>query len=828
MVGIVIVSHSHELALEVRAMALQMCRDRDVVITAAGGMEDGAFGTSFDKIEIAVREAYSDDGVLILMDLGSAVMTARMVVEMLAPEQQAKVRLGNAPLVEGAIAAAANAAAGQSLDGVQRAAEQVLIEIPKIDAAEPCKKDIPDRAGAEEETPLPWISVDVVVPNPLGLHARPAMRFVQTASQFQAQVTLQNLTQKGLPVNAKMAMQVAFGATARQGQQIRIKAAGENAHEALARLSTLVESGFGEIEKEPPLPPPADVPSPMKIEIYKEPPPKRIQGLGVSEGYVVAPAFVYPPAGFANRSITAHEPAAPDEEVARLREALHKARAQLEELQMQIGAELDETTGRIFEFQRMILEDTQFVEQMENEISAVKCTAESAICKVLAAWKDKAAALDEIMRARAVDLQDVENRLLRIMGANMAGDRIGLERPSIIVAADLTPSDVTQLDRTLVCGIATAAGGATSHTAILARTRGIPAVMGLGEAILAVAVKTRLALDGSTGLLEVDPSDETIAAYRKQAHQFVEFQAKALAAADQPAITQDGTQVAVKANAGDPDSVREALRSGADGIGLLRTEFLYLNRSTIPGEEEQFQVYREIVEIMGSRPVVMRTLDAGGDKLLPGFGVGPEPNPFLGMRAIRLCLKRPEIFQPQLRAILRAAVAGDVKIMFPLIATLEEVSGAKAALFDAKDSLARDGLEYAADIEVGIMIETPAAAVNADILAHEVDFFSIGSNDLTQYTLACDRGNRDMDYLFDTWNPAVLRLIRRVIEGAHAAGKWVGLCGEFAGQQEAIPFLLGLGLDEFSVAPARLPVVKQRIRQLDSAACRAATEKRFK
>jgi phosphotransferase system enzyme I (PtsI) len=231
---------------------------------------------------------------------------------------------------------------------------------------------------------------------------------------------------------------------------------------------------------------------------------------------------------------------------------------------------------------------------------------------------------------------------------------------------------------------------------------------------------------------------------------------------------------------------------------------------------------------MGSRPVVMRTLDAGGDKLLPGFGVGPEPNPFLGMRAIRLCLKRPEIFQPQLRAILRAAVAGDVKIMFPLIATLEEVSGAKAALFDAKDSLARDGLEYAADIEVGIMIETPAAAVNADILAHEVDFFSIGSNDLTQYTLACDRGNRDMDYLFDTWNPAVLRLIRRVIEGAHAAGKWVGLCGEFAGQQEAIPFLLGLGLDEFSVAPARLPVVKQRIRQLDSAACRAATEKRFK
>jgi phosphotransferase system enzyme I (PtsI) len=326
----------------------------------------------------------------------------------------------------------------------------------------------------------------------------------------------------------------------------------------------------------------------------------------------------------------------------------------------------------------------------------------------------------------------------------------------------------------------------------------------------------------------VDPSDETIAAYRKHAEQFAEFRADALAGADQPAITQDGKQVAVKANAGDPDSVREALRYGAEGIGLLRTEFLYLNCSTMPGEEEQYQAYREIVEMMNPRPVVMRTLDIGGDKQLPGIGVGPETNPFLGVRGIRLCLKRPDIFQPQLRAILRAAFAGNVKIMFPMVATLEEVSGAKASLSDAGDSLARDGLEYAADIEVGIMIETPAAAVNADILAREVDFLSIGSNDLTQYTLACDRGNRNMDYLFDTWNPAVLRLIRRVIDGAHAAGKWVGLCGEFAGQQEAIPFLLGLDLDEFSVASARLPEVKQWIRQLDSAACRADTEKRFK
>jgi phosphotransferase system enzyme I (PtsI) len=352
--------------------------------------------------------------------------------------------------------------------------------------------------------------------------------------------------------------------------------------------------------------------------------------------------------------------------------------------------------------------------------------------------------------------------------------------------------------------------------------------MGLGEAILSVAENTQLALDGTTGLVEIDPSEETAATYSRRADQFYEFQNQAIAKASEPALTKDGKRVEVFANVAGPDSVEEALRLGAEGIGLLRTEFLFLNRSTAPDENEQYEAYRKMVVLMGQKPVVMRTLDVGGDKQLPFIDIGPELNPFLGVRAIRLCLKRPDIFQPQLRAMLRAAAGGNVKIMFPMITTLKEVYQAKAALSEARDALSFEGVEYATDIEVGIMIETPAAAINADSLAREVDFLSIGSNDLTQYTLACDRGNRNMDDLFETWNPAVLRLIKHVIEQAHAAGKWVGLCGEFAGERESIPFLIGLGLNEFSVAGPRLPAVKQWIRQLDSAACKAKAEKILK
>jgi phosphoenolpyruvate-protein phosphotransferase len=362
--------------------------------------------------------------------------------------------------------------------------------------------------------------------------------------------------------------------------------------------------------------------------------------------------------------------------------------------------------------------------------------------------------------------------------------------------------------------LCTAVGGATSHVAILARMWNLPAVVGLGDALLQVSDGVLLAVDGEAGVVEVEPASELVETYREREAQRAARQAAALRQTGQLAITQDGRQVEVVANVGDVESSREALDRGAEGIGLLRSEFLYLDRSTLPDEEEQVGVYRAIAEVMGQRPVIVRTLDVGGDKPLPSIPRPPEANPAMGVRAIRLSRLHPDLLRSQLRAILRAGAGYNLKVMFPLVATLAEVRWAKALLRQAQRELATEGVEHALDIEMGVMVETPAAALVAGALAAEVDFFSIGSNDLTQYTLACDRGNERLGDLCQPLDPAVLRLIALTIEAAHGAGKWVGLCGEMAGQGMAIPLLLGLGLDEFSMTPRAIPEAKQLIRSL--------------
>ena len=826
MVGIVIISHSHELASGVRDMALQMCRDQSIVIAVAGGLEDNTLGTSFEKIERAIDDAYCDDGILILMDLGSAVMTAQMVLETLPPEKQSQIRLSNAPLVEGAIAAAAAAASGKTLTEVQAAAERVLTDIPKIETSDHTSQRIPEDLSTTDTPTGPVRSTDVCILNSSGLHARPAMQLVKTASSFRAHITVQNLTRQRASVDAKMPMQVAFGAAAKPGDTIRITAAGPDAEQALASLSELISNGFGELES-------AELSGTDSADSFsagsersESPPPKRIHGVGVSQGFAVAPAFVYPPPSPVRHPLSPRSKIISRQEINRLETAIEKTRAQLKNLETNAGLRLGERTGWIFEFHRMMLEDTLFVSSMKQAIDSGGLRAEDAVRRTFAAWKKKAEKLDDTMRARATDLQDVENRLMHALSGRKEETWSGMTVPSIVVAAALTPSDLARMDKRQVKGIAAAAGGATSHAAILARTLGIPAVMGLGPLVLSVAANTRLALDGTNGIVEVDPTDETIKTYQAHAAQLDASNVALLSDAAQPAVTRDGKYVPVMANAGDLASAKAALRYGADGIGLLRTEFLYLDRTAIPDEESQYRSYHEILETMGQRPVVMRTLDAGGDKHLPFIDTEPELNPSLGARAIRLCLKRPDLFQPQLRGMLRAGAIGNLRIMFPMITTLEEILMAKAALSNAVNSLIRNRITHAGDVEVGIMIETPAAALKADMLAPTIDFFSIGSNDLTQYTLACDRGNSDVTHLFDTWDPAVLHLIRHSIDCAHLAGKHVGMCGEFAGQPDAIPFLLGLGLDELSVSAARIPEVKHLIRQLDVAQCRAEAEKK--
>jgi len=399
------------------------------------------------------------------------------------------------------------------------------------------------------------------------------------------------------------------------------------------------------------------------------------------------------------------------------------------------------------------------------------------------------------------------------------------DHPVILIARDLTPGETVGLDVERVVGFCTAAGGATSHTAILARALGLPAVVGLGDTILRVADETPLIIDGTAGQVLVAPDESTQARYAERRASQISVAEEARQAAQQPARTKDGQRVEVVANAGNVALAHRVLEYGAEGIGLLRTEFLFLGRDSLPDEEAQYQAYRAVADVLGPRPLIIRTLDIGGDKQVPYLDLGEEMNPYLGWRAIRISLDRPELFKTQLRAILRAGHDRNVKVMFPLIASIDEVRRARALLREAQAELTDAGVDYAHDIDVGIMIEVPGAAILADLLAHEVDFFSIGTNDLVQYTLAVDRGNERVAAYSDPFQPAVLRLLKSVIDGAHAAGIWVGLCGELAGQPDAIPLLLGLGLDEFSMEPASIPHAKQIICQLTTEEAEQIAEK---
>jgi phosphotransferase system enzyme I (PtsI) len=420
---------------------------------------------------------------------------------------------------------------------------------------------------------------------------------------------------------------------------------------------------------------------------------------------------------------------------------------------------------------------------------------------------------DEYFRARAGDIRDVGRRVVYILLGIDEVDLSNLGQPSIIVARDLTPSDTVRLDKDLVLGFCTAEGGPTSHTAILAKALDLPAVVGAGSDVLEVHPGCLILVDGQKGEIVTDPDQAIQEEFARRKREYETRSSEELDNAFNAAVTLDGYEIEVVANVGTLQDTQMALERGAEGIGLLRTEFLYLDRATAPDEEEQLTAYDQILDLMGQRPVVVRTLDVGGDKELPYLDLGHEANPFLGWRAIRMCLDQPEFFKNQLRALLRSSPGHDLRIMFPMIATLEEVRQAKALLDEARSEVLASGRLVAKKIEQGIMVEIPSVAVLADLFAKEVDFFSIGTNDLTQYTMAAERTNEKVAHLGDACHPAVLRQINSILRAAHNEGIWVGLCGELAGDPEAIPILLGLGLDEFSMAPASIPRAKATLRR---------------
>jgi phosphoenolpyruvate-protein phosphotransferase (PTS system enzyme I) len=538
-------------------------------------------------------------------------------------------------------------------------------------------------------------------------------------------------------------------------------------------------------------------------------PTKAIRGIAASPGIAIGPILRYEASKFvANQKQTSDV----QHELLRLEEALLQARQEIHSFYEQANQSVGAQEGAIFEAHEAFLKDPELLAQVRTTIQQQSSTAAFAWQEGIELYVSQLRLLrDEYLAARAADLEDVGQRVLRILQGQKEQTLL-LPEPAIIVATDLTPSETVRFDTQKVCAFCTASGTPTSHAAILAKALGIPAITGLGADLAQLSDGLLVIVDGNTGEILLAPDQETLERYRRYAQIQTQNQHIAFEATSQPASTLDGKRVEIVANISSPDQVGEALAYGAEGIGLLRTEFLFLERATAPDEEEQVRIYRSILEGMNQQSVVVRTFDIGGDKPAPYMPVAKEMNPFLGVRGIRLALTQKDLLQTQLRALLRAGVGQQLRIMFPMVSSSEEIDALREQLIEARKTLEDRHIAAAENVQIGIMIEVPAAALMADVLAEQVDFFSIGTNDLTQYTLAADRTNEAIAPFADALHPAVLRLIDTVCKAAHAHQRWVGLCGELGGDPLALPVLLGLGLDELSMTPKAIPLCKQQVR----------------
>lgn len=542
---------------------------------------------------------------------------------------------------------------------------------------------------------------------------------------------------------------------------------------------------------------------------------KNIRGIAASDGVAIAKAYllVEPDLSFDNGTVTDTEA-----EVAKFNGALNTSKVELTKIRNNAEQQLGADKAAIFDAHLLVLEDPELIQPIEEKIKNENVNAAQALTDVSNQFITIFESMDnEYMTERAADIRDVSKRVLaHILGVDLPNPSI-IDESVVIIGNDLTPSDTAQLNKQYVQGFVTNIGGRTSHSAIMSRSLEIPAVVGTKTITEEVEAGDIIIVDGMTGDVIVNPSDEVVAQYQEKRDNFFKDKQELQKLRDAESVTEDGHHVELAANIGTPNDLPGVVENGAEGIGLYRTEFLYMGRDQMPTEDEQFEAYKAVLEAMKGKRVVVRTLDIGGDKELPYLDLPEEMNPFLGYRAIRLCLAQPEIFRPQLRALLRASVYGKLNIMFPMVATIQEFRDAKALLEEERQNLKNEGVEVSDDIEVGIMVEIPSTAALADVFAKEVDFFSIGTNDLIQYTMAADRMSERVSYLYQPYNPAILRLVQRVIAASHAEGKWTGMCGEMAGDQTAIPLLLGLGLDEFSMSATSILKARRLIRNLSEA-----------
>ncbi|HBM3722868.1 TPA: phosphoenolpyruvate--protein phosphotransferase [Listeria monocytogenes] len=540
---------------------------------------------------------------------------------------------------------------------------------------------------------------------------------------------------------------------------------------------------------------------------------KELKGIAASDGIAIAKAYllVEPDLSYEKTEVTDVE-----SEVKRFESALEVSRTELSMIREKAAKDLGEDKAQIFDAHLLVLNDPELTGPIEESIKNSKTNAETALQETTDMFIGMFESMDnEYMRERAADIKDVRKRVLsHLLGVTIPNPAL-IDEEVVVVAADLTPSDTAQLNRNFVKGFVTDIGGRTSHSAIMARSLEIPAVVGTQEVTASVAKNDIVIIDGLEGNVIIHPTEEQIAHYEKIKSDFALQQAEWDKLKNEKTVSKDGVHVELAANIGTPNDLEGVISNGGEAVGLYRTEFLYMGRDNFPTEEEQFEAYKAVVSGMDGKSVVVRTLDIGGDKTLPYLELPEEMNPFLGFRAIRLCFANEELFRTQLRALLRASVYGNLKIMFPMIATVNEFRQARDILLDEKAKLKAAGTEVSDSIELGIMIEIPAAAVLADQFAKEVDFFSIGTNDLIQYTMAADRMNERVSYLYQPYNPSILRLVKMVIDASHKEGKWTGMCGEMAGDQTAVPLLLGLGLDEFSMSASSILKSRSLIKRLD-------------
>ncbi|WP_053039881.1 phosphoenolpyruvate--protein phosphotransferase [Staphylococcus aureus] len=540
---------------------------------------------------------------------------------------------------------------------------------------------------------------------------------------------------------------------------------------------------------------------------------KLIKGIAASDGVAIAKAYllVEPDLTFdKNEKVTDVEG-----EVAKFNSAIEASKVELTKIRNNAEVQLGADKAAIFDAHLLVLDDPELIQPIQDKIKNENANAATALTGVTTQFVTIFESMDnEYMKERAADIRDVSKRVLsHILGVELPNPSM-IDESVVIVGNDLTPSDTAQLNKEFVQGFATNIGGRTSHSAIMSRSLEIPAIVGTKSITQEVKQGDMIIVDGLNGDVIVNPTEDELIAYQDKRERYFADKKELQKLRDADTVTVDGVHAELAANIGTPNDLPGVIENGAQGIGLYRTEFLYMGRDQMPTEEEQFEAYKEVLEAMGGKRVVVRTLDIGGDKELSYLNLPEEMNPFLGYRAIRLCLAQQDIFRPQLRALLRASVYGKLNIMFPMVATINEFREAKAILLEEKENLKNEGHDISDDIELGIMVEIPATAALADVFAKEVDFFSIGTNDLIQYTLAADRMSERVSYLYQPYNPSILRLVKQVIEASHKEGKWTGMCGEMAGDETAIPLLLGLGLDEFSMSATSILKARRQINGL--------------